>query len=32
LIAGQTARIKRLAIAGDPAALIAALSRSIATP
>lgn len=32
LIAGQTARIKRLAIAGDPATLIAALSRSIATP
>lgn len=32
LIAGQTARIKRLAIAGDPAPLIAALSRSIAIP
>jgi len=32
LIAGQTARIKRLAIAGDPAALIAALSRNIASP
>lgn len=30
LIAGQTARIKRLAITGDPATLVAALSRSIA--
>lgn len=32
LIAGQTARIKRLAIAGDPEILIAALSRNIASP
>ncbi|MGN6462328.1 MAG: DUF167 family protein [Pseudolabrys sp.] len=31
LIAGQTARIKRLAITGDPATLVAALSRSIGT-
>jgi len=32
LIAGQTARIKRLAITGDPPTLVAALSRSVATP
>ncbi|MGD9767436.1 MAG: DUF167 family protein [Pseudolabrys sp.] len=32
LIAGPAARIKRLAIAGDPAVLIAVLSRNIASP